>query len=120
MLQRIDWLVAKLLATDAASLIEDFGYFSVDPDLELIQEAIKLAGPAIAGDPLQLPGQILARFPRFLDRPGLVSFRAGIDSWQGAIWLEPYESLLTPTGGPMVSMLFGHEGPVLDAALMAD
>jgi WD40 repeat protein len=119
-LQRIDWLTEKLMATDVASLVEDFGYFSNDPNLELIQEAIKLAGPALAGDPLQLAGQILARLPKLPEYPGLVSFRESVASWRAAFWLEPYESQLTPTGGPMVSLLFGHQGPVLDVACTID
>jgi hypothetical protein len=63
LLLRPEWLRSKLGALGPHALIRDFDYVDGDPDLELVQAALKLASPALASDADQIFEQLLGRLP---------------------------------------------------------
>jgi hypothetical protein len=61
LLSDYDWLAAKLEATNITALLADYDLAGQDPDLTLIQQALRLSIPALLLDATQLPGQLLGR-----------------------------------------------------------
>ncbi len=61
LLLNLEWLQAKLNATDINALISDFDIISQDGTLYMVQEALRLSSHVLASDKNQLVGQITAR-----------------------------------------------------------
>ena len=114
-----DWLVAKLRATNVAALLADYDLVGQDPDLALIQQALRLSIPALVRDRLHLPGQLLGRLRR-ADGPAVKTLVAGAENGPGRAWMRPRFSSLTPPGGPLRQILVGHEGRVTAVAFLPD
>ena len=114
-----DWLVAKLRATNVAALLADYDLVGQDPDLALIQQALRLSIPALVPDRLHLPGQLLGRLRR-ADGPAVKTLVAGAENGPGRAWMRPRFSSLTPPGGPLRQILVGHEGRVTAVAFLPD
>jgi WD40 repeat protein len=96
-----EWLSAKLGATDPASLIVDYDLLPGDTDLCLIQEALRLSAPVLAGDKNQLAGHLWGRLQgyRALEIQALLAQARETPS---PPWLRPLTASLTPPGGPLV------------------
>jgi hypothetical protein len=114
-----DWLAAKLRATNITALLADYDLVGQDPDLALIQQALRLSIPALARDRSHLPGQLLGRLRR-TDGPAVKTLVAGAEEGPGRVWLRPRFSSLTPPGGPLRQILVGHAAPISAVAVLAD
>ena len=64
-----DWLQAKLEATDGNTLLRDFEYLKDDPEVTLVQSAIRLSAHILSRDKSQLAGQLSGRLPTGGDGP---------------------------------------------------
>jgi WD40 repeat protein len=113
-----DWLQAKLDATDAGALIADYDLLAHDPDVRLVQEAVRLSTHVLAQDTAQLAGQLLGRLASF-ERAGLHPLLEGAMRWRGAPWLRPLTPSLTHAGGPLLRTLV-HNGAVRAVAVLPD
>ena len=113
-----DWLVAKLRATNVTALLADYDLVWQDPDLALIQQALRLSIPALVRDRSHLPGQLLGRLRR-ADEPAVKALVAGVEKGPGRTWLCPRFASLTPPGGPLRQILVGHKRAVNAVALFA-
>ena len=103
-----NWLRAKLNATDINALLGEFDNVNGDPQVELIQGALRLSAHVLAKDKAQLAGQLLARIPEqqsWLRGRILEGARAIREPW-----LRPLRTSLTSPGGPLLRTLEGHSG----------
>ena len=57
----MDWLQAKLDATDVTALLTDYDFLLDDEELGLVRDAIRLSAHILASDKTQLRGQLLGR-----------------------------------------------------------
>jgi len=115
----LDWLQAKLQATNTVALIADYEFASDDKDLQLVQGAIRLSSHVVTTDKTQLAGQLLARLPT--DKGSeTTALRYQAERWRGAPWLRPLTPLLASPGGPLLLTLAGHTARVRGLALTPD
>jgi WD40 repeat protein len=114
-----DWLVAKLRATNITAVLSDYDLVANDPDLTLIEQAMRLSTPALARDRLHLPSQLLGRL-RGSRRPPVETLLAEADAAFSELWLRPRFASLTPPGGPLRQMLVGHRGPLTAVAVLGN
>ena len=115
LLADLGWLDAKLADADITAVIADYD-LATDPDLQLIQGALRLSAPALVRDPGRLPGQLVGRLLA-RPQPTIRTFVEQIRSWRGQAWLCPRSASLTPAGGPLQQILTGHTGPVRAVAV---
>jgi WD40 repeat protein len=113
------WLEAKLAATDVNALLADFDALCDDPELLLIQGALRLSAHALAEYPEELPGQLVGRLVG-RSEPGIVALRERACPPQPRRWLRPRAAGMVPPGGALVRTLAGHSGGVSVLAIMAD
>ncbi|MGH8625173.1 MAG: DUF4062 domain-containing protein, partial [Gammaproteobacteria bacterium] len=114
----LDWLRAKLDATEIDALVREFGYASESSPLRNLRDALRLSSHLLAKSKSQLPGQLLARLP---ESEG--SLRQSIlerASRTREPWLRPLRPSLTAPGGPLVRTLEGHADSVRAVALTPD
>jgi WD40 repeat protein len=114
----LDWLDARLHASDVASLAGDFDYLPDDPAVALVRDALRLSAPAVARDPRQLHTQLLGRL---LGRPepDIRKLQVqGTTGRRGGPWLELLHPTLDGPGGMLRMTLVGHTGEI--TALAAD
>ncbi|MGH8650719.1 MAG: TIR domain-containing protein, partial [Gammaproteobacteria bacterium] len=114
----LDWLRAKLEATEIDALVREFGYASESSPLRNLQDALRLSSHLLAKSKSQLSGQLLARLP---ESEG--SLRQSIlerASKTREPWLRPLRPSLTAPGGPLVRTLEGHADSVRALALTPD
>ena len=62
------WIEAKLKATDVQSVISDYDLIANEPDLSLVQLALRLSIPALSRDRTHLPSQLIVHL-RGIDEP---------------------------------------------------
>lgn len=115
----LEWLQAKLEATNTVALIADYEFAGDGKDLDLVQGAIRLSSHVLANDKTQLAGQLLARLPPEKDSE-IAALRYRAEQWRGAPWLRPLTPLLASPGGPLLLTLAGHTGRVRGLALTSD
>jgi WD40 repeat protein len=114
-----DWLSAKLCATSVTAILADYDLVTRDPDLTLVQQALRLSIPALVHDRTQLPGQLLGRL-RGVREPAIKVLLEGAERGPGRVWLRPRFASLTPPGGPLRQFLIGHIGSVAAVAFLPD
>ncbi|MCP4544666.1 MAG: hypothetical protein GY832_46795 [Chloroflexi bacterium] len=119
LLFNFDWLQAKLDATDIAALLADSKHLPDDENVQLVQEAIRLAAHILAWDKTQLAGQLLGRLLSSKEHNIQVLLKRARE-WQGASWLRPLMPTLMPPGGPLLRTLTGHTDGVDAVAVTAD
>jgi WD40 repeat protein len=102
-----DWLAAKLRATTVTAILADYDLVARDQDLVLIQQALRLSIPVLSRDSEQLPAQLFGRLQGFT-RPPVETLLAGAEQGPDRAWLCPRFPSLTPPGGPLRQILFGH------------
>jgi len=113
------FLEAKLKATDINALISDYaGLAGEDPELRLIQAALRLSAHILGRDRRQLASQLLGRL---LDRKEehIQELVEGARSWQGEFWLRPRTASFTQPGGALIRVLEGHTDWVNAVAALA-
>ena len=114
----VDWLRAKLAATDINALLEEFDHVQPDRQSDVLQGALRLSAHVLAKRQSQMAGQLLARIPEHesgLRGRVLESIRATREAW-----LRPLRPSLASAGGPLLRTLDGHAGPVTAVALTRD
>jgi hypothetical protein len=114
-----DWLSAKLRATNIAAVLADYDLAEKEPDLTLIQQALRLSIPALLHDRAHLPSQLLGRLVK-TDGRAVQVLLTGPDQFSGRIWLRPRFASLTRPGGPLRQTLVGHRGKVSAVAFLPD
>ena len=114
-----DWLEARLNATDANALLTDYDWLPGDPELRLLQGAVRLSAHILAHDRSQLAGQLLGRLLA-VQSPEIQATLGKARGWRGAPWLQPLAAGLTPPGGALLRTLAGHTAPVWGVAVSAD
>ena len=119
MLFDFNWIQTKLEAIDANSLIMDYNFLPDDPDLHLVQGAIQLSAHVLARDKTQIAGQLLGRLQSFhVHKIRLMLEQAR--GWEGGMWLYPFNTSLTPPGGPLIRTFEGHTNSVKAVAVTPD
>ena len=93
------WLHAKLAATGITAVLADYD-LTTDPDLRLIQGALRLSAPALMQDPGQLPGQLIGRVLAH-PQPSIQPLVDQIRGYRGQPWLCPRTATLALPGGPL-------------------
>jgi WD40 repeat protein len=94
----LDWIEAKLHATDVNMLINDYDYLPAQDSLRLVQDALRLSAPAILADKEQLRPQLSGR----LFSQEVAEIRALLKSVllsDPPPWLRPLSQSLRPPGG---------------------
>lgn len=114
-----DWLQAKLQATDINALLGDYDYSLDEPDLCIVQSTLRLSAHILAGNPQELPGQLLGRLPENLGQ-GIESLRQQAAAWRQFPWLRPVTPNLTRAGSSLVWTLAGHEDEVRRVEILRD
>lgn len=94
LLVNFEWMMAKLKGADIQSLIADYDYLPKEAELGTVQSALRLSAHILAGNPRELPGQLLGRFPKNLSQD-IDSLRARASEHQGFPWLRPLKPSLT-------------------------
>jgi WD40 repeat protein len=114
-----NWLAAKLRATNVPAVLTDYDLLVQDPDLGLIEQALRLSIPALLRDWSQLPGQLLGRLLA-VDRPTVKALVAEAGYGPSLASLSPRFASLTAPGGPVGRILMGHRGPVYSVVALPD
>jgi WD40 repeat protein len=113
------WLSARLVVTDVNTIISDCDYLPLDPDIRLLQSAVRLSAHIIAIDKAQMPGQLIGR----LLGTGSYALRRIMDTammWRGSRWLCPLTPALTGAGGALLRTFAGHNSSIRAVALTPD
>ena len=113
----IDWLEAKLRATDVHALVADIEDAEASAVLALLCGALRLSAPALASAPDQLRTQLVGRLLA-LDAPEIAALVAAAQAPRPAAWLRPTQATLDAPGGMLTMTLVGHQREV--TALGAD
>lgn len=113
------WLVSKLAATGINALLADYDTLPHDPELRLVQGALRLSAHVVSERPEELLGQLLGRlFDR--EEPGLVAFREKARPLDGSPLLRPLSGGLTTPGSGLVRTLTGDLGRIDALAVLPD
>jgi WD40 repeat protein len=114
----LDWLKAKLEATDIAALLRDFEYAAANPRLVLLRDTLRLSSHVLAKSKSKLAQQLLARIPQSESSIRQSILERALSSQEP--WLRPLQPQCSAPGGPLVGMLEGHTDRVNAVALTAD
>ena len=114
----VNWIQAKLLATDPSALISDYDYLA-QGDLHLLQGAIELSAHILARDPTQLQSQLWGRLMGF-ESPLIQSVLSKILRCKSGAWLRTLNQSLSFPGGPLIRTLQGHNSWINALALTPD
>ncbi|HEV3458596.1 MAG TPA: hypothetical protein VHG32_18715 [Thermoanaerobaculia bacterium] len=101
------WLEARLGAKGVDALLADFDAVAGDggdPELRLVQAALRLAAHALAEHPEELPGQLVGRLLHRTE-PAVAALRERARPAARRPWLRPLVSGLAPAGGAMLRTL---------------
>jgi WD40 repeat protein len=114
-----EWMLAKLEGTDIQSLISDYDYLPLESDLQTLQSMFRQSAHILAGNPRELPGQLLGRLPGGLSQD-IDRLRKEASEHKSFPWLRPLAPSLTPLDTSLIRTLQGHTKPVLAVALSSD
>jgi WD40 repeat protein len=117
LLLRPAWLSAKVNAVGPN--VDDFDLVRGDPDLEMVQAALRLSLPAVTADASQFWPQLLARIPSgFSER--LDGFIRDLKRAAPRPRLHARWSNLDAPGSSLVQTLVGHQNHVSGALVLPD
>ena len=112
-----NYLQVKLAATDTNALIADYDYLPKETDLRTVQSVLRQSAHILAGNPRELPGQLLGRLPGGLSQE-IDGLREEASEHHGFPWLRPLRpSLFDAT---LVRTLQGHTSSVNAVAVTPD
>jgi WD40 repeat protein len=117
LLLHYSWLEAKLAATEINALLSDYDALLEDPELRLVQDALRLSAHALVEHPEELPGQLYGRL-RDRREEGVARLLDGVLRSKEQLWIRPLTASLTPPGGTLVRTLAGHSAPVNAVAVL--
>jgi len=112
LLLTFEWLQAKLEGTDIYSLISDYDYLPQEADLRTVQSVLRQSAHILAGNPRELPGQLIGGLPENFTPSGGVLRRQASEQ-KGFTWLRPLKPSLIPPNASLVRTLQGHTGSVM-------
>lgn len=116
-----DWLVAKLLATNVLTLINDFDFrqdTTRHSKLGLLQHALQMSSSVLARDKAQLISQLYGRLLGLGE--AWQPFVAAIQKQDRLRWLQPQSTSLKSPGGNLIYTLNGHTSGVANLLLTCD
>jgi WD40 repeat protein len=119
LLLNFNWLQAKLAATDTNALIADYDYLPEDKDLRTVQSVLRHSAHILAGNPRELPGQLIGRLAQNLT-PDIDALRSQASEQKSFPWLQPLKPSLTPLSTSLVRTLPGHTEQVNAVAVTPD
>lgn len=113
------WLEAKLASTDINALVADYDILAGDPEIRLVQGALRLSAHVLMEHPEELSGQLLGRL---LDRaePAIATLLAGAWPRKRQSWLRPLAASLPSGDGALVRTIEGHAGWFQGVAALSD
>ena len=114
-----DWMMAKLRGTDIQSLIADYNYLPIHADLHTVASVLRQSAHILAGNPRELPGQMLGRLPEKLTQD-LDFLRRQVTEQKEFPWLRPLRSSLAALDPCLIRTLQGHIGMVTAVAVTPD
>jgi WD40 repeat protein len=115
----LNWLTARLKATDLPGLVGDYALCPEDEEVRLVQQALSLSADAIGDDTGQLPGQLVGRLASF-SNPCIRRLVDAARNWRSNAWLLPLNPNLNPPGSGLLRTLRGHTNRVTALAISAD
>jgi WD40 repeat protein len=114
-----DWMMAKLRGTEIQSLIADYNYLPIHADLHIIPSILRQSAHILAGNPQELPGQMLGRLPEKLTQD-IDSLRRQVTEQKEFPWLRPLRPSLATLDPCLIRTLQGHIGMVTAVAVTPD
>jgi WD40 repeat protein len=119
LLADVDWIAAKLASAGALALTRDYGLVAADPDLQLIEQAIRLSTNMLMKRPAVLTSQLVGRL-QSVDRPAVRELVTAARSRNPGAWIETNYQTLRPVGGCLVRTLEVHSDWVSAVAATPD
>jgi WD40 repeat protein len=120
LLPDLDWLEAKLGASDVAALIRDYDLLPGDDELRLVQDALRLSAPVLSSDKGQLRSQLCGRLQVHEEVGAVRSLLAQVREQSAGPWLRPLTPSMALPGGPLLNTLTGHSDSVNAVAVTPD
>jgi WD40 repeat protein len=114
----VDWMQAKLEATDVNALLSDYEVIVPNASLDLLHGALRLSAHVLARDRAQLHSQLCGRLLG-QQEPEIQGLVKRLSEWGGASWLRPLTATLTPPGGLLAGIL-QDTGGVRSVAVTSD
>ena len=102
-----EWMRAELDAKGVGGFLAEYDAVNI-PEAQLLQQALRLSGRALADSNDELAAQLLARL---LDQesPKILGMLEQAKRWSQEPWLQPLTRSLTAPGGPLLStLIFSH------------
>ncbi len=119
LLTDLDWMRAKLSATDVNALLADYLLIPADEKPRLIEDTLRNAAHVVSRDKGQLATQLCGRLLA-LDVPPARQMVERIMLTQRYPWLRPLTPTLSPPGGPLLRTVTGWAGHVEVLAITPD
>jgi WD40 repeat protein len=119
LLADLDWMHAKLRATDVNALLADYHLTPAHEQVRLVEGALRTAAHVISRDSGQLATQLHGRLLA-LDTPPARRVVQRVRQAQRDPWLRPLTATLSPPGGPLLRTLTGWGGHVEVVAVTPD
>jgi WD40 repeat protein len=114
----LDWIEAKLEASDLGSLLADYERLPGEPALDRLHGALRLSAHVVGQHKEQLLPQLLGRIGD--DEKALRAVLEGQAAARTGAWLRPKIASLTAPGGPLLRTLGGDRNGITAAALLPD
>ncbi|MEP7107962.1 MAG: NB-ARC domain-containing protein [Ferruginibacter sp.] len=112
LLQRFEWIEAKLFATDINELLEDYEHFELDAGTNLIYGTLKLSSQVLVQNRNQIAAQLIGRLSGITNViiNQLIS-KAKYWRKDNLLWMYPKRrSLISP--GNLIRTLVGHQAKI--------
>lgn len=130
-----EFLLAKLTSTSLRAVSDDLQMAQLlepaEPNLRLLSDTLSLSAPVLNNDPAQLASQLVGRLHEIVTKDVPVApadpirypyvkplFKQAIKSRSHA--LIPHATCLTPPGGILFDLLYGHNEPITAVVATAD
>jgi WD40 repeat protein len=114
-----EWMMAKLKGTYIQSLIADYDYLPKEADLRTVQFVLRQSAHILAGNPKELPSQLLGRLPPNYNQD-IDELRTQVSKQKSFAWFRPLGPSLAPLDASLVRTLQGHADWVTAVALTPD
>jgi WD40 repeat protein len=105
----MDWIEAKLAATNAGALASDYRLVGDDASVQTLGAALALSAFALGKSPSHLSAQLCGRLLRE-DDPEIRAFLDRIERRNSSPWLKPLTASLTAPRGLLLAILGVHPG----------
>ncbi len=113
------WLLAKLKATDIASVIADYELLSTEPKVGLVRDTLHLSAHVLARDKTQLAGQFIGRL-QGRSEDFVLAMLEQAAHYHDTSWLYPLTCSLEGPGGSLQRTMIDHRSDINGLALTPD